>query len=88
MRKKTHLPHPETRHQVRLMIGHGLTEDTVGRVLGISDRTIRRHYKAELGCGFAEAEATVKRTSSWRSVAAMRTEVGRKRRITAQRAPF
>jgi hypothetical protein len=41
-------PDEKSSKQISLMAGIGLTHDQISKVIGISDETLRRHYKKEL----------------------------------------
>jgi hypothetical protein len=41
-------PDEKSSKQITLMAGIGLTHDQIAKVMGISDETLRRHYKKEL----------------------------------------
>lgn len=43
-----HEPSPETRAQVYALSSFGVTQDDIGRFLGLSDDTLRKHYAPEL----------------------------------------
>lgn len=44
----THIPTDETRAQVFALSSFGVTQDDIGRFIGVSDDTLRKHYAAEL----------------------------------------
>lgn len=46
-----HVPTDETRRQVSLCMSMGLTQQQIGLILGITDDTIRKHYRKELEVG-------------------------------------
>lgn len=46
-----HQPTDATRHQVRVMCAMGLTDENMGKVIGITHETLRLHYKDELENG-------------------------------------
>jgi hypothetical protein len=48
MARKPHEPTAKDRKQVMVMAGIGLTHDQIGKVLGISDETLRKYYSQEL----------------------------------------
>tara|TARA_R110000868_G_scaffold62328_4_gene188447 strand:- start:3902 stop:4261 length:360 start_codon:yes stop_codon:yes gene_type:complete len=48
MPRKSHEPTEKDRKQVMVMAGIGLTHDQIGKVLGISDETLRKYYSQEL----------------------------------------
>jgi len=43
-----HQPTDETRAQVYALSSFGVTQDDIGRFLGLSDDTLRKHYAPEL----------------------------------------
>lgn len=56
---KDHAPTPQTRQQVEMLIGYGLKHDAIAAVIGISDETLRKHYRPELDHGKAKIVAQV-----------------------------
>ena len=50
-----HRPSDESRKIVERAIGAGFTQPQVARLLGISDRSVRKHYKKELATGVLTA---------------------------------
>lgn len=46
-----HVPTPETRKRVQASIGLGGTQDVIAQLLGISTKTLTRHYKNEIATG-------------------------------------
>lgn len=48
MARKPHEPTDKDRKQVTIMAGIGLTQSQIGKVLGISDDTLRKYYEHEL----------------------------------------
>lgn len=54
-----HVPTPESRRQVEMLIGYGLVHDAIAAVIGVSDETLRKHYRAELNHGKAKVVAQV-----------------------------
>ena len=48
MSRKPHEPTDKDRKQVTIMAGIGLTQSQIGKVLGISDDTLRKYYEHEL----------------------------------------
>ena len=47
------------RRQVEVMTGLGLTQEQIGKILGFSEDTLQRHFRAELDSGVAKANAQV-----------------------------
>ena len=62
MAQKPHKPTPEMRKQVEQASGLGLPHDQICALIGISDETLRKYYKSELGIGKAKASAAVAKT--------------------------
>jgi hypothetical protein len=62
MAQKPHKPTPEMRKQVEQASGLGLPHDQICALIGISDETLRKYYKSELGIGKAKASAQVAKT--------------------------
>jgi DNA-binding NarL/FixJ family response regulator len=61
-RKRGRPPHeatPELRQQIETMVGYGIPHAMIGRILGISERTIRNHYKQEIATGTAKANVQI-----------------------------
>ena len=52
-------PTDAQRRQVMTMAGFGITQDEISRLMEISDRTLRTHYKQELATGATEANLRV-----------------------------
>jgi hypothetical protein len=63
-RKRTnaHVPTQETRAKVWMMTASGVTQMQIAKVIGISDRTLRRHYGREFNCAVTEANTNVSRS--------------------------
>lgn len=59
MSRNAHKPTAETRNMVQLLTGMGSGADDVARVLGVTARTIFRHYRTELDRGVAVANMNV-----------------------------
>src|SRR3982751_7044525 len=59
MARKAHAPTPESRKQVETMSGLLLPHDDIASILGISDETLRKHYRAELDRGRAKGNLTI-----------------------------
>lgn len=59
MSRNAHKPTAESRNMVQLLTGMGGTAEDVGRVLGVTARTIHRHYRTELDRGVAVANMNV-----------------------------
>ncbi len=54
-----HKPTAKTRKQTQEMAGYGLPHEQIGGIIGIDDKTLRQHYKAELMKGKASASLAV-----------------------------
>jgi DNA-binding XRE family transcriptional regulator len=54
-----HEPTPETRQLVQLHTTVGTNQEDVARILGISPKTLRLHYRDELDLSLAKANATI-----------------------------
>lgn len=52
-------PSDKDRAVVKAMTGYGICQDEVARVVGVSDKTLRKHFKAELATAATEANAAV-----------------------------
>ena len=62
MAQKPHKPTDDMRKQVEQASGLGLPHDQIAALIGISDETLRKYYRAELGVGKAKASATIAKT--------------------------
>jgi hypothetical protein len=56
-----HVPTGETRAKAWFMSVSGVPQARIGEVIGISDNTLRKHYRRELTCGMTEANTAVAR---------------------------
>lgn len=54
-----HIPDQETRERVKALAGFGLKQDQIAEVEDIDPKTLRKHYRAELDTGVANANAQV-----------------------------
>ena len=54
-----HKPTVKTRKQTEEMAGYGLPHEQIGGIIGIDDKTLRKHYKPELMRGKASASLAV-----------------------------
>jgi hypothetical protein len=59
MGRCAHKPDPASRRQVEAMAGFGVPEPDLARVLGIDPKTLRKHYREELGVGHVKANARI-----------------------------
>jgi transposase-like protein len=54
-----HVPTDETRAQVYALSSFGVTQDDIGRFIGVSDDTLRKWYSAELDRASVDRNAEV-----------------------------
>jgi hypothetical protein len=54
-----HQPTEAHRKEVKALASYGVPHEEIGRVIGISDRTLREHYRDELDLGTIKANAMV-----------------------------
>ena len=59
MARPSHTPDPQTRRQVEPMAGYGVPEADIAGVVGVSPKTLRKHYRGELDHGHVKANAKV-----------------------------
>jgi len=59
---KDHKPTPETRKLVESSSGLGLPHESIGVLVGIDDKTLRKHYRTELDMGKAKANGQIAKT--------------------------
>ena len=64
-----HMPTDVTRMQAQTAAGYGLHQDQIGSLLGIDDKTLRKHYRQELDVGRAKAHLAVAATLYDKAVA-------------------
>ena len=57
--KKAHKPTDATRRQVETMMAYGATQADVCAVLGITDKTLQKHYRQEIDTATIRANAKV-----------------------------
>lgn len=57
--RKAHKPDEKSRKFVEAMAASGIDQDLIGRVVGVSDATLRKHYAEELATAAAKANAMV-----------------------------
>ena len=57
-----HKPTKETKRLVETSSGLGLPHEQIGALIGIDDKTLRKHYREELDVGKAKASAKVAQT--------------------------
>ena len=57
--KPPHKPTPATRQTVQLHTTVGTDQETLSRVLGITEKTLRKYYREELDISSAKANAVI-----------------------------
>ena len=57
-----HKPSDEQRKLVETSAGLGLPHEQIGALVGIDDKTLRKHYRQELDVGKAKASAQIAKT--------------------------
>ena len=57
-----HKPTDEQRKLVETSAGLGLPHEQIGALIGIDDKTLRKHYRQELDVGKAKASAQIAKT--------------------------
>jgi len=57
-----HEPTPETRKLVESSSGLGLPHESIAVLVGIDDKTLRKHYRQELDLGKAKAHGQIAKT--------------------------
>lgn len=60
---KTHVPTDEDRQKVKAASGFGLPHDRIAQLMNLSEKTLRRRYRAELNDGRATAHFNVAKTT-------------------------
>ena len=55
----THVPTAETRRQVSLCMTMGMTQPQIGMLLGVTDDTIRKHYRDEIETGKSQMSMSI-----------------------------
>lgn len=50
-------PNDKDREVVKLMAGHNIGQDKIATALGITEKTLRKHFKKELATAAAQVEA-------------------------------
>jgi len=58
-RNPPHKPTEETLRLARTLSGYGVPQEEISRRIGICEKTLRLHYRAELDAGVAQANAKV-----------------------------
>jgi hypothetical protein len=59
MSRKPHEPTDALRQTVQLHTTVGTTQTTIAQILGIDEKTLRKHYREELDVSRAKANATI-----------------------------
>lgn len=59
MGRPSHKVTPDNRKLVETVSGLGLPHEQIGSLLGIDDKTLRKHYRQELDQGIAKANSNV-----------------------------
>lgn len=57
-----HLPTDESKRMVESTSGLGLPHEQIAILVGIDDKTLRKHYRAELDMGKAKANGQIAKT--------------------------
>lgn len=57
-----HIPNAENKRLVETSAGLGLPHEQIGALIGIDDKTLRKHYRSELDIGKAKASAQIAKT--------------------------
>jgi hypothetical protein len=57
-----HIPNAENKRLVETSAGLGLPHEQIGALIGIDDKTLRKHYRSELDVGKAKASAQIAKT--------------------------
>lgn len=62
--KPSHKPTPDDRKQVEMLAGLGIPQEQICLLIqgGIDDKTLRKHYAAELVAGVAKANSQVSKS--------------------------
>lgn len=56
---KPHVPDDKTRATVEAMSSYGIPHEDIAKVIGIDDKTLRKHYRTELDTACAKANSQV-----------------------------
>lgn len=57
--KQRHKPTDEQREQVKTLSGLGVPQEDICTMIGITEPTLRKHYRTEIDLGFAQANAKI-----------------------------
>lgn len=60
--RPAHEPTDQQRSQVEAMAGYGIPHHDMARIIGITHKTLEKHYRDELDTGSAKATAKVAET--------------------------
>lgn len=66
--RKSHKPTPELRIYVRINAGFGVPHAVIADGLGMSEDTLRKHYKAELSAGKLQIASAIVKTLAMRAL--------------------
>ena len=71
MPNNPHEPTKRTRATVESMSGYGIPQEEIARVIGIQEKTLRKHYREELDTAATKANAKVaeslyKKATGWK----------------------
>lgn len=64
-----HIPTPESQKLVESSSGLGLPHESIAVLVGIDDKTLRKHYRHELDMGKAKANGQIAKTLYSKAVA-------------------
>lgn len=59
LHKNSHKPTEEARRQVKTLAGYGMPLEKIADLIGITFKTLKKHYSTEIDLGKAEAHAFV-----------------------------
>ena len=59
MGRRAHRPDPGLPRQVEALAGFGVTEADIAGLIGIDEKTLRKHYRSELDGGHVKANAKI-----------------------------
>ena len=57
-----HVPTENDKKQVEISAGLGLPHEQIGALIGIDDKTLRKHYRQQLDIGKAKSSAAIARS--------------------------
>lgn len=61
MARASHQPTAESRAEVKALASFGVTEDEIAKYVGVTGKTLRKHYRRELDTAHIAANAQVAR---------------------------